>query len=289
MKTRSISAIGVVLVGIVPAILGGPVWAFVFMLICMIAFTEYHGLASKISGRVSKVGIVILPFFALVPWSNQPERLVMGLAALAVFLPMMGATRRKNLNGSVTDWALSAAGTLYLGLPLVAAIELRRMDGTVSREWLTRLDNWAAFAWDSAPRGLAWLMTVILCTWLSDTFAYLVGRKVGRHKLSPVVSPNKSKEGFVGGLLAAALTGAICFWGFGLGSNWWWGLLFGAVLAWIGLYGDLAESVLKRQAGMKDSSNLIPGHGGMLDRIDALLFTFVAGWYLALIFDCYVL
>lgn len=289
MKTRSLSAIGVVVVGIIPAILGGPVWAAVFMLICLIAFTEYHGLASRISGRVSRIGILVLPFFAWIPWSSNPERLVIGLAALAVLLPMIGTTRRKNLTGAVSDWALAAAGTLYLGLPLVAAVELRTMEGSVSREWLTDLDRWVSFSWADAPRGLAWLMTVILCTWLSDTFAYLIGRKFGSHKLSPVVSPNKSVEGFVGGLTAAAITGALGFWGFGLTTHWWWGLLFGFVIGWIGLYGDLAESVLKRQAGMKDSSHLIPGHGGMLDRIDALLFTFVAGWYLALAFDRYLL
>jgi phosphatidate cytidylyltransferase len=289
MKTRSLSAIGVVVVGIIPAILGGPVWAAVFMLISLIAFTEYHGLASRISGRVSRIGILILPFFAWIPWSSHPERLAIGLAGLAVLLPMIGTTRRKNLTGAVSDWALAAAGTLYLGLPLVAAVELRTMDGSVSREWLTDLDRWVSVSWADAPRGLAWLMTVILCTWLSDTFAYLVGRKFGSHKLSPVVSPNKSVEGFVGGLVAAAVTGVLCFWGFGLTTHWWWGLLFGLVIAWIGLYGDLAESVLKRQAGMKDSSHLIPGHGGMLDRIDALLFTFVAGWYLALAFDRYLL
>jgi phosphatidate cytidylyltransferase len=124
---------------------------------------------------------------------------------------------------------------------------------------------------------------------LADTFAYLVGSKAGKHKLSPVVSPNKSKEGFGGGLVAAAATGALLFWLFGMSPHWGWGFLFGAIIAWVGLYGDLAESVLKREAGVKDSSNLIPGHGGMLDRIDALLFTFVAGWFLAIAFDHFLL
>ncbi len=178
---------------------------------------------------------------------------------------------------------------VLLGIAVFAAAQLRLMPGTVSRDWVTNLDSSMSLAWQNAPRGLAWLIAVILCTWLSDTFAYLVGRKIGKHKLSPVVSPNKSKEGFAGALVAAAATGAILFWALGLSNEWWWGLLFGAVIAWIGLYGDLAESVLKREAGVKDSSNLIPGHGGMLDRIDALIFTFVAGWFLAIAFDRYLL
>lgn len=289
MKTRSISAIGVVLVGIIPALFGGPVWALTFALLCMIGFVEFHGLASRFSPRVPKVGILLIPSFAAVAWTAHQERLAMGLVALAVFLPMISIVRRKNLAGSMTDWALAATGTLYLGVAVFGATQLRLMDGTVSRKWLTNLDASFSIGWRDAPRGLAWLLVVLLCTWLADTFAYLVGSKAGKHKLSPVVSPNKSKEGFLGGLLAAAVTGAVTFWVFGLTSSWWWGLLFGAVIAWIGLYGDLAESFLKRAAGVKDSSELIPGHGGMLDRIDALLFTFVAGWYLALAFERWLL
>lgn len=289
MRTRSISAIGVVLVGIVPALIGGPVWALAFAAICMIAFVEFHELASVFSPRIPKVGILLIPCFAAVAWTSHQERLAMGLVALAVFLPMISTLRRKNLAGSFIDWALSAAGTLYLGVALFCAVQLREMPGTISRTRLTDLDSSLSFAWHDAPRGLAWLLVVILCTWLADTFAYLVGSKAGKHKLSPVVSPNKSREGFVGGLLAAAGTGALLFWLFGLSPHWAWGFLFGAIIAWIGLYGDLAESMLKREAGVKDSSNLIPGHGGMLDRIDALLFTFVAGWFLAIAFDRYLL
>ncbi len=114
MRTRSISAIGVVLVGIIPALFGGPVWALTFALICMIAFIEFHGLASHFSPRIPKIGILLIPCFAAAAWTNHQERLAMGLVALSVFLPIMGTVRRKNLAGSVTDWALGAAGALYL-------------------------------------------------------------------------------------------------------------------------------------------------------------------------------
>ncbi len=120
----------------------------------------------------------------------------MGLVALAVFLPLISTTRRKNLRGATTDWALAAAGTLYLGVALFAAVQLRLMPGTVSRDWLTNLDSSLSLAWQDAPRGLAWVVTVILCTWVADALAYMAGSKIGRRKLSPVVSPNKSKEGF---------------------------------------------------------------------------------------------
>ncbi len=129
------------------------------------------------------------------------------------------------------------------------------------------------------------MLVVILITWLSDSGAYLVGRSFGRRQLIPVVSPKKTVEGLAGGLVAAALTGALGVALFGLDVSWIYGLLLGIAIGVIGVVGDLAESILKRQAGVKDSGTLIPGHGGMLDRIDALLFTFTAGWYLATLID----
>jgi phosphatidate cytidylyltransferase len=213
---------------------------------------------------------------------------LLGVTSLAVFLPMAGATLRKSLDGAFADWALAAAGTLYLGLPVFAAIELRSMPGSVDAGWVDDLADALSFGWDAFPRGLAWLISVILITWAADAFAYIVGRQFGRRKLSPVVSPNKSVEGLIGGSIAAAITGALTLAVFGLDDRIWIGAIVGAVLSITGLFGDLAESVLKRQAGVKDSGALIPGHGGMLDRLDALLFNFVAGLYLALLVDHFV-
>jgi phosphatidate cytidylyltransferase len=160
--------------------------------------------------------------------------------------------------------------------------------GDIDADWLHDFASWASLGWNAAPRGLAWLALVIVVTWLSDTGAYLVGRPLGRHRLIPHVSPNKTWEGFIGGLVCAALTGALAIWVFGLGVNPLIGAVMGIILSLVGVVGDLAESVLKRQAGVKDSGHLIPGHGGMLDRIDALLFTFPAGWLLAAFVDRYL-
>jgi phosphatidate cytidylyltransferase len=95
-----------------------------------------------------------------------------------------------------------------------------------------------------------------------------------------MISPNKSQEGAIGGILASMVVGAVSLQGFGLG-NWKLGLLAGAVIGLAGQIGDLAESVMKRQAGVKDSGSLVPGHGGILDRIDALLFALPAGFLMA--------
>lgn len=127
------------------------------------------------------------------------------------------------------------------------------------------------FALSAGPRGwepLAPALMAFASCWIGDTAAYLVGRAIGRHKLCPELSPAKTIEGAVAGLLAPAAFG------------WWWGTeflhlapwvaaLLGAALGFAGIVGDLLESVLKRWAGVKDSSRLLPGHGGMLDRMDS--------------------
>lgn len=285
MRQRTISSVGVVIVGLVPAFMGGPVWAVVLAVLFTIGAHEYQALAQHISPKTRPFGLLLVPAFALVAATGGEAQALLGIVALAVGLPFFELILRKDLQGTFVEWTLSAAGTLYLGVPLFAAIAIRKMDGTIEANWLDDLAGWASLGWTAAPRGLAWLLVVILITWLSDSGAYLVGRSYGRRPLIPVVSPKKTVEGLAGGLAAAALTGAIGVALFGLDVSWAIGLLLGLAVGLIGVVGDLAESILKRQAGVKDSGTLIPGHGGMLDRLDALLFTLTAGWYLATLID----
>jgi phosphatidate cytidylyltransferase len=117
-----------------------------------------------------------------------------------------------------------------------------------------------------------WLLMAILITWSNDTLAYFTGVTIGKHKLWPRLSPKKSWEGTVGGFLGAALAGGLVAMlsplsiGFGLGA------LIGLIGGILALFGDLSISMVKRQVGVKDSGHLIPGHGGMLDRLDSVLF-----------------
>ena len=179
--------------------------------------------------------------------------------------------------GGFSRWCFTTTGSLYLGLPIYAAVATRSRPGTIDAVWLSEAAQRLAVAWDPAPRGLAWVLTVVLAIWVGDSVALFAGMAFGKRKLAPMISPNKSQEGAVGGLLASMVVGAVSFQGFGLG-DWKLGLIAGAVIGLTGQIGDLAESVLKRQAGVKDSGSLIPGHGGVLDRIDALLFAFPAGF-----------
>lgn len=285
MRQRSISAIGVVVVGIVPALMGGPALAIVFTLLCLIGIFEFNAMAGKIGKRIMPTGYVAVTVFGIVAFVDDSDLALFGAAAIAVFLPLVWAIFRDDLEGAFIDWALITAGSLYLGIPLYAAISLRSMDGTIDAEWLDGLSSALALGWDHQPRGLAWLLLCIVVTWLSDTGAYLIGRSMGRRPLIPRISPKKTVEGLAGGLIAAALTGAIAGSVFGLGLPIWAGLLIGLVIGAVGVVGDLAESLMKRQVSVKDSGGLIPGHGGMLDRLDALLFTWTAGLLIASLAD----
>lgn len=121
-------------------------------------------------------------------------------------------------------------------------------------------------------QGRAWLILLLVCTWSGDTMAFFVGRQWGRRPVAPKLSPGKTVEGALGGIagsMAAAFTATFFYTFIPLG----WALALGAFIGLATLVGDLVESALKRQAGVKDSGHLIPGHGGVLDRFDSILFT----------------
>lgn len=131
--------------------------------------------------------------------------------------------------------------------------------------------------------GQWWVLTFVLTVAMIDTFGYLIGRKLGRHKLAPGVSPKKTIEGLlasIAGGLVAALASAI-FW---LHIDWWWGIVIAAVLTLSAVFGDLAESMIKRDLGVKDMSSLLPGHGGIMDRLDSILPSALATFVLVSLF-----
>lgn len=125
--------------------------------------------------------------------------------------------------------------------------------------------------------GAAWMLAVLLCTAACDTGAYFVGSLLGRHKMIPHVSPGKTWEG-LGGAVLGAVAAALALSGI-LRIQWWEALLLGVLVCAAAVSGDLCESLLKRVAGVKDSGNIIPGHGGVLDRIDSILFVLIAVYW----------
>jgi phosphatidate cytidylyltransferase len=196
-----------------------------------------------------------------------PAILVVGM--LVGLLQMMA---RPEPTGALVDWALTLAPAIYVGGTMHYLIALR---------WL--------------PDGLLWVLLVLVCTWVCDITAFFVGRRWGRIKLAPRLSPAKSVEGAIGGLIGAILAAIVLgplLTGFqagflytsGLGTVSHVGGSFrlaglGLVIGVCAIAGDLMESFIKRQCGAKDSGALIPGHGGVLDRIDSVLLAVVGAYF----------
>lgn len=130
----------------------------------------------------------------------------------------------------------------------------------------------------ASGQGLSWLLVAVSCTWATDIGAYLIGSAWGRHKLAPAISPHKSVEGALGGLLSSVAVALVLgrLLNLPMGVLWW----MGAVIAFSGEVGDLVESAVKREANIKDSGRLLPGHGGILDRFDSLVFVVPVVYYL---------
>lgn len=192
------------------------------------------------------------------------------LASLSVELP------RRNRQQSLVHWALTLSGATYIGWTLAHFVLLRAIDGPP----LLR----APLSFLRLEPGAAWIVCVMTITFVNDTGAYFTGRALGRHRMAPYISPKKSWEGALGGLIAATLSGAALVPLLGLPIMVVMGGLLGAVGSITGQAGDLAESLIKRQVDIKDSGNIIPGHGGILDRIDSLLFTAPVLYYMIVIF-----
>ncbi|MER6467781.1 phosphatidate cytidylyltransferase [Streptomyces collinus] len=128
------------------------------------------------------------------------------------------------------------------------------------------------------------VLTFLLLTVVSDTGAYAVGWRFGKHKLAPRISPGKTREGLLGAVLFAMVAGALCMQFLIDGGSWWQGLLLGLAVAASATLGDLGESMIKRDLGIKDMGTLLPGHGGIMDRLDSLLPTAPVVWLLMVVF-----
>ena len=250
--TRAISA--VVIVALVGGVLWfAPWWATLALaaLVAAAGAAEVGGLSGAIGAPVSAL---VVSVGAVVTCAMVPIGMVNGEAMFVVLSALVLGACLVTLAGgppspqTITQAAVTVMAPLYVGLPLGAMVWIQMMIG---------------------PRALLFVILVIA---VSDSAQYVVGRAAGRRKLAPLVSPAKTFEGAQGGLVAALLIG---IW---LGPRWGQaaspvqGAALGAVLCLAGIMGDLFESLLKRSAGVKDSGTLIPGHGGVLDRIDAYLF-----------------
>ncbi|MFP5073140.1 phosphatidate cytidylyltransferase [Pseudonocardia nantongensis] len=181
------------------------------------------------------------------------------------------------LHGAVVALAATVLGCLLWRMTAGAAHFVR--DLSASLFVLVYVPLLVAFAVQLtvAPQGVGRVLTFLICVIASDVGGYAAGVVAGRHPMAPKISPKKSWEGFGGSLLAGMTAGAVCVVAF-FGLPWFAGLLVGALLVATATLGDLVESLVKRDLGIKDMGNLLPGHGGLMDRLDSLLPTAFVAW-----------
>lgn len=288
MRDRGLSSALVVVAGLVPTLIGGPIFALFMVALGTMGFREYIALVDRAEGRDittgTSWGFIVMAMMAAAGLVDASNTALFAIVAIAVGAPILSLLPKVSSPGAFATSSLLSTGSLYLGLPVYAAVALRSTTGPDIAEWLSRLADTWSLGWESAPRGLAWALTAIMATWVGDSSAYFVGRWLGRVPFAPKISPAKTLEGAIGGLFGSTIVGGAAFLGFGLGP-WWIGVIAGCIVGIAGQAGDLCESFLKRQAGVKDSGAILPGHGGILDRIDALVFAFPVSFVLAAMID----
>jgi phosphatidate cytidylyltransferase len=217
---------------------------------------ELYRLYFPTASRPLAVGIGLLGCTALIIGPHQPALLPAGLLLAVVAVLSIPVLLEVPLLDSLRDAALVVTGMLYIGLTLSYLVVIRLLQD-----------------------GESLLFFLLLVTWAADTAAYYVGTLYGQRKLAPRISPKKTVEGLAGGVLGATVAACVARWTFVPEFSLFDTLVLAVLLALVGLWGDLVESAIKRGAGVKDSGGLLPGHGGMLDRLDSLLFTAPAFYY----------
>ncbi|HEY7024081.1 MAG TPA: phosphatidate cytidylyltransferase [Candidatus Limnocylindrales bacterium] len=266
MRQRVISAAVLVPVVVIVFLVGDPWLTLAIALLAGVAAWEASrlmraaGLAADTAFTVTVAALLVLGARDVLNFSiGSAASAVSALLAVVVVAGML-ALRHRDTTTGFKSWAGNLLGALYPGL-------LAALTGILLVAPAVPDGRPLAGALDA---GRIWLLILVLTVWSYDTLAYVAGRFHGRGRFMNHISPNKTWSGVVGGTAAAVLVSTLLVWA--AGQEPLAGFVLGLAVAVTAQAGDLAESVLKRAAGAKDSSNLIPGHGGVLDRVDSFLF-----------------
>jgi phosphatidate cytidylyltransferase len=253
-------------IGVAVIQLGGLAYAITIAIILGLAGWEF-GRLFKTSGEKPVTGLIIAAG-ALLPLSQAflNFEISIGIFVLLVLAAMViGLVRYESGdNRAATGFAITASGLVYIGWIGSYLVSLRQVtDG-----------SW-------------WVLTILPTVWMADAGAMFIGMRFGKHMLAPRLSPKKTWEGYIGGILSGVFGGILfaALWGLVVPEiTIWKGALIGLILSVLAPLGDLGESMIKRQVGAKDSSNILPGHGGVFDRIDSWLWAAVIGYYFVNVF-----
>ena len=264
LAARVLVALILIPIAIVMVWQGGEVFALGLAVLGVIMLGELYTLMARVRPPALAGFLTLIALIAAALYGEQRQVILVLVAAFPVtFFLALARPRRANVS-----WAIAATlfGVLWIGLPMVHAIWLRDLGFEQDGE--------------TVSTGMGLVFDVLIATFVGDTFAYFVGRAYGRTQIAPLISPNKTLEGLAGGVVG----GTLAFWCAGLYQDWltgWDALLIGFLVAIAAPIGDLFESLIKRDLAVKDTGTLLGAHGGVLDRLDAVLFTIVVGYYAA--------
>ncbi len=274
LRARILSAVVLIPVVLLLLFLGQITTTLLIALVAGLAMVEAYQIFGAAGHRpVLWAGLLSALLLLLAAWLFPSNLGVGGAVAAAVVVTLTAQLARQDRGGAMTDWALTLTAPLYVAWTLAHFILL----GAIAAPAFVP-PFWQELHAPAVRPGVWWVLTALLMVWICDSAAYFIGMRWGRHKMS-LISPKKSWEGAAAGFLASIGTAVGLKALFGLPIAYGWAALLGALVGVVGQVGDLAESLLKRQANVKDSGRLIPGHGGMLDRIDSLLFVAPVVYY----------
>jgi phosphatidate cytidylyltransferase len=247
LEQRVISALVLAAGALIAVLVGGWLLTAVVLAAVVVMAGEWSRLLPDVGGGPRKLTMAVTVLTAggavlALEGAGRPDVALAGVL-LGALLAAAGAALAPGFPPNRV-----AGGVVYIGLPALALVWLR----------------------GHVPGGLEHVLWLLLVVWATDVCAYVAGRTIGGPKLAPRVSPSKTWAGLVGGMAGASIVGGLA--AMELGAGLWLGAGLGPVMALVAQTGDLFESTLKRRAGLKDSGHLIPGHGGLLDRIDGLVF-----------------
>ena len=261
IRQRVLSALVLIPIIFVAVWFGGPFYYLVVAVVAALGALEFFGIRG-LSYRhpLTLFGLLCVLLLIVSTYYKDPETFedpyTAPILAGAVVLSFVWLLFRPPVEIAFINWVWTLAGIIYIGWMLSHFIPLRELDD-----------------------GRDWVLFLLFSTFATDTAAFFCGRAWGKRSLAPAISPGKTWEGALGGFMAAIAASLILATILSLPIPYWQVTILGALIGVFAQLGDLTESMLKRSTGVKESGTLIPGHGGILDRLDSILFTVVVAYY----------